>query len=67
MSDKILSSLSLEQKRQNLRHQRRSKVWQALGRFLVVSGLATGLAWGMTSPYWTITKAGQVEIEGTEL
>ncbi|MFO0149080.1 MAG: cell division protein, partial [Microcystis sp.] len=54
MSDQIFSSLSLEQKRQNLRHQRRSKVWQALGRFLVVSGLATGLAWGMTSPYWTI-------------
>ena len=67
MSDQILSSLSLEQKRQNLRHQRRSKVWQALGRFLVVSGLAAGLAWGMTSPYWTISKAGQVEIEGTEL
>jgi cell division protein FtsQ len=67
MSDQILSSLSLEQKRQTLRQQRRSKVWQALGRFVVVSGLAGGLAWGMTSPHWTITKAAQVEIAGTEL
>jgi cell division protein FtsQ len=67
MIDKTVSSVPLQQKRQTLRHQRRSKVWQSLGRFVVVSGLAGGLAWGMTSPYWTITKAQQVQIEGTEL
>jgi cell division protein FtsQ len=67
MIDKAVPPFALQQERQTLRHQRRWKVWQSLGRFAVVSGLAGGLAWGMTSPHWLITKAAQVEIAGTKL
>jgi cell division protein FtsQ len=67
MIEKVLPSGHLKNQRQALRNRRRSRVGQSLGRFLVVSGLAGGLAWGMASPYWTLTRAEQVEVKGTRL
>jgi cell division protein FtsQ len=67
MIDKALPPDSLKQRRQALRNQRRSRGWQALGRFLVVGGLATGLVWVMAGSRWTIRSAEQVKISGNRL
>jgi cell division protein FtsQ len=67
MIDRAVPPDSLKNRRQALRNQRRSRGWQSLARFFVVGGLATGLAWGMAGPRWTIRANEQVKVAGNHL
>jgi len=67
MTSPSLSPNSLQARRADLKSQRRRKLGQSLWRFLAVSGMAFGLAWSVTLPYWVIRDSKQVEIEGDKL
>ena len=67
MTSPSLSPNSLQARRADLKSQRRRKLGQSLWRFLAVSGMAVGLAWSVTLPYWVIRNSKQVEIEGDKL
>lgn len=62
-----VSQTELSQRRQKLRQQRRVRGFQAVWRFLAISGLTAGLMWGVTSPMWLIWRSEQVKIEGNQL
>lgn len=59
-----VSQTELAQRRQKLRRQRRAKLFQAIWRVLAVCGLAAGLIWISTQPFWLIRQAEQVKVEG---
>lgn len=59
-----VSQTELAQRRQKLRRQRRAKLFQAVWRVLAVFGLAGGLIWLSTQPFWLIRQAEQIKVEG---
>ncbi|MGI0485400.1 cell division protein FtsQ/DivIB [Pantanalinema rosaneae CENA516] len=59
-----VSQTELAQRRQKLRRQRRAKLFQAIWRVLAVFGLAGGLIWLSTQPFWLIRQADQIKVEG---
>jgi cell division protein FtsQ len=62
-----ISAENLAQRRRRLKKQRGWKVVQTIWRTLLLSGMATGMAWGMTLSFWVIRDPAQVEIEGNHL
>ncbi|MGK7955628.1 MAG: cell division protein FtsQ/DivIB [Crocosphaera sp.] len=62
----LISSDSLKNQRQTLRHERRLKAWQGVWRFLFLFGLTGGLIWGVSLPHWLIREKSQVKILGNE-
>lgn len=61
------SHIDLIQRRQQLRRQRRVRVFQAMWRGLAVVALAGGLVWTTTLPIWLIRKPEQIKVEGNRL
>lgn len=57
----------LKRQRENLRNQRRLKVWQGVWRFLALSGMAGGLVWMVSWPHWVIRDQSQIKIAGNQL
>ncbi len=61
-----VSQNKLKEQRQNLRQQRRAKLWQGTWQNIVLWSLAGGLVWGITHPKWSIEKPEQIEIVGNQ-
>lgn len=62
-----ISRTDLNQRRRDLRRQRRVRGLQSGWRVVAVSGLTAGLVWVSTLPSWVIRQPDQVEIEGNQL
>lgn len=62
-----VSQAELSQRRRMLRRQRRLKLFQALWRTSAVCGLAGGLVWTTTQPFWVLRESNQIVIEGNQL
>ncbi|MBW4623566.1 MAG: FtsQ-type POTRA domain-containing protein [Cyanosarcina radialis HA8281-LM2] len=62
-----VSPTQINQRRRKLRTKRRIKVFQALWRSLLFSGIAGGIYWVSTLSDWTIRQPEQVEIQGNRL
>jgi cell division protein FtsQ len=60
------SKEQLQQRRQQLRQQRRIRVITSLWRFTCTLGIVAGLGWAIGQPDWTISKPEQVRIEGNQ-
>ncbi|MEA5616407.1 FtsQ-type POTRA domain-containing protein [Cronbergia sp. UHCC 0137] len=58
-----VSRTDLAQRRKKLRRQRQMKIFQAIWRTFVISGLAGGLFWVVIQPMWMLTTPTQVEIK----
>jgi cell division protein FtsQ len=57
-----ISRNELTQRRKQLRRQRRVQRLQALGRFAIVAGIASGAVWTVRQPIWVIHRAEQVKV-----
>lgn len=66
-SIETVSQAKLTQRRHQLRRQGRRKSFQEIWRSLFVSGLAGGLLWVTTQPFWAIRSSEQIEIKDNEL
>jgi cell division protein FtsQ len=62
-----VSPTEINQRRRKLRTKRRIKVFQALWRSLLFSGIAGGIYWVSTLSDWTIRQPEQIEIQGNRL
>lgn len=60
------SKEQLNQRRRQLRQQRRVRVIKSLWRIVCMSGILAGLVWVVTQPNWTLSKPEQVQIEGNQ-
>jgi cell division protein FtsQ len=58
------SKEQIDQRRQQLRQQRRLRAVKSLWRFACMSGILTGLGWLVFQPNWRISKPEQIQIEG---
>ncbi len=61
------SHVDLIQRRQQLRRQRRVRLFQGMWRGLAVVALAGSLVWATTLPIWLIRKPEQIKVEGNRL
>ena len=59
-----VSPKELKQRRQQLRRQRRARLFQRVWRVMAVSGMAAGLVWLVHQPVWQISSADQIKVEG---
>ena len=62
-----ISESVLRHRRNKLRHYRRWKVVAVIWQTLAVTGMAGGLVWAIAQPFWGISSARQVNVEGNEL
>ncbi|MBR8829943.1 MAG: Cell division protein FtsQ [Chroococcopsis gigantea SAG 12.99] len=63
----MATSNQLKERRNQLKSQRRQKVWQSIARFACITAMAAGLSWAMSLPYWSIASADQIEVRGNHL
>jgi cell division protein FtsQ len=62
-----VSESVLRHRRKKLRHHRRWKVVAVIWQTLALTGMAGGLVWAIAQPFWGISSARQVNVEGNQL
>jgi cell division protein FtsQ len=67
MDSSSLNPYPLKEHRADRRSARRKQLGKSLWQFLVITSLATGLAYSVRLPYWSITESSQVEVVGNQL
>ena len=65
-SKAAISATQIEQRRQELKRQRRIEFWQAVWRSLFLTSLSGLVCWGIALPKWAIRQESQIKIKGNQ-
>lgn len=57
----------IESRRRQLRQQRRFKILRGVWQTLAIGGIASGVIWLITLPFWVIRSPQQIQVQGNEM